>query len=230
MFTMSRVGDMLRAPRRFGQFSALFISIVVIFALRPFLDGFVSINLLTDIFLSLTMLAAIHAVSENTSTFIVAVALASLFIFFEWIPYFGYFSDLRYVSKIIGALYSVYLTFLILLFIMRQKTITAEIIKAALCAYFLIGLMWSFVYLTIEVLIPGSFQFPPGTQLNHDQFIYFSFVTLTTVGYGDVTPISNGARSLAILEAVMGQFYLAVTVARLVSIHLAQHREGTMRG
>lgn len=226
---MSKVPDMLRTRRRFGQFSALFISIVVIFALRPFLDGFVSINILTDIFLSLTMLAAIHAVSEKRSTFAIACALAFLFLFFEWMPYFGYYSDFRYISKIFGALYSVYITSLILMFIMRQKEITIEIIKAALCAYFLIGLMWSFVYLTIEVLIPGSFQFPPGTQLNHDQFIYFSFVTLTTVGYGDVTPISNGARSLAILEAVMGQFYLAVTVARLVSIHLSQHREGAMR-
>jgi voltage-gated potassium channel len=228
-FTMSTVPDMLRTRRRVGQFSALFISIVVIFALRPFLDGFVSINILTDIFLSLTMLAAIHAVSETRSTFAIACALAFLYLFFEWAPYFGYFSDLRYISKIFGALYSVYITSLILLFIMRQTEITIEIIKAALCAYFLIGLMWSFVYLTIEVLLPGSFQFAPGTQPNHDQFIYFSFVTLTTVGYGDVTPISNGARSLAILEAVMGQFYLAVTVARLVSIHLAQHRQGVMR-
>ncbi len=109
---------------------------------------------------------------------------------------------------------------------MRQTEITIEIIKAAMSAYFLIGLMWSFVYLAIEVLRPGSFQVASGTPLNHDQFIYFSFVTLTTVGYGDVTPISNGARSLAILEAVMGQFYLAVTVARLVSIHLAQRGDG----
>lgn len=226
---MSTVPDMLRTRRRVGQFSALFISIVVIFALRPFLDGFVSINILTDIFLSLTMLAAIQSVSETRSTFAIACALAFLYLFFEWAPYFGYYSDLRYISKIFGALYSVYITSLILLFIMRQTEITIEIIKAALCAYFLIGLMWSFVYLTIEVLLPGSFQFAPGTQPNHDQFIYFSFVTLTTVGYGDVTPISNGARSLAILEAVTGQFYLAVTVARLVSIHLAQHRQGVMR-
>ncbi len=184
--------------------------------------------MLTDIFLSLTMLAAIHAVSEKMSTFAIAFAFAFLFLFFEWMTYFGYFAELRYISKIFGALYSVYITSLILLFIMRQTEITIEIIKAAMSAYFLIGLMWSFVYLAIEVLRPGSFQVASGTTLNHDQFIYFSFVTLTTVGYGDVTPISNGARSLAILEAVMGQFYLAVTVARLVSIHLAQRGDGAM--
>lgn len=226
---MSAAPDFLRVGRRFGQFSTLFISLVVIFALRPFLDGFVSISILTGIFLSLTMLAAIRAVSENAVTLVIAIVLAFLFLFFEWMPYFGYFSDIRYMSKIIGAIYSVYITCLILLFIMRQKEISIEIIKAAMCAYFLIGLMWSFVYLAIEVLRPGSFQFPSGTPIDHDQFIYFSFVTLTTVGYGDVTPISNGARSLAILEAVMGQFYLAVTVARLVSIHLAQHSEQTTR-
>ncbi len=223
---MSGDVHIFRVRRRFGQFSALFVSIVITFALRPFLDGFVSINMLTDIFLSLTMLAAIHAVSEKMSTFAIAFAFAFLFLFFEWMTYFGYFAELRYISKIFGALYSVYITSLILLFIMRQTEITIEIIKAAMSAYFLIGLMWSFVYLAIEVLRPGSFQVASGTTLNHDQFIYFSFVTLTTVGYGDVTPISNGARSLAILEAVMGQFYLAVTVARLVSIHLAQRGDG----
>lgn len=225
---MSGDVHIFRVRRRFGQFSALFVSIVITFALRPFLDGFVSINMLTDIFLSLTMLAAIHAVSEKMSTFAIAFAFAFLFLFFEWMTYFGYFVELRYISKIFGALYSVYITSLILLFIMRQTEITIEIIKAAMSAYFLIGLMWSFVYLVIEVLRPGSFQAASGTPLNHDQFIYFSFVTLTTVGYGDVTPISNGARSLAILEAVMGQFYLAVTVARLVSIHLAQRGDGAM--
>jgi len=223
---MSWGPGIFRPRRRFGQFSALLFSIIVIFAVRPFLGDFVRINILTDIFLSVTMLAAIYAVSENALTFVVASALAFVFLFSEWMPYFGYYPELRHVSKVFGAMYSVYITSLILLFIGRQKEITLEVIKAALCAYFLIGLMWSFVYLTIEALMPGSFQGAPGEPLDYDLFIYFSFVTLTTVGYGDVTPISNGARSLAILEAVMGQFYLAVTVARLVSIHIAQHKDG----
>lgn len=72
-----------------------------------------------------------------------------------------------------------------------------------------------------ETFQPGSFQMPQGT-INQATFTYYSYVTLTTLGYGDITPISTPARSLALLEAMMGQLYLAVLIARLVGIHIAQ--------
>ncbi len=94
-------------------------------------------------------------------------------------------------------------------------------IMGAICAYFLMGLVWAFAYSTLEFFQPGSFQMPPGT-VNQETFAYYSYVTLTTLGYGEITPISAPARSFAILEAMIGQLYLAVLIARLVGIHIAQ--------
>lgn len=90
-------------------------------------------------------------------------------------------------------------------------------VMGALCIYLLLGTLWSLFYAFIEYLIPDAFRYPghaPGEVISH--FLYFSFVTLTTLGYGDLTPVHPVARTFAYLEAVIGQLFLAVLVAALV--------------
>jgi hypothetical protein len=83
--------------------------------------------------------------------------------------------------------------------------------------------MWTFIFVVVETLHPGSFKIPEVQGLETTrQFVYYSFVTLTTLGYGDITPITSMARSLCILEAVIGQLYLVVQVAWLVGVHVSQ--------
>ena len=114
---------------------------------------------------------------------------------------------------------------------------TSERIFGALCAYVFIGLLFALVFSHLEYRDPGSFYISndllaenaakESSQLN--VFTYFSFVTMTTLGYGDVTPISEHARTLAWLEALIGQLYLAVMVAGLVAVHISE-RMGKNRG
>ncbi len=96
----------------------------------------------------------------------------------------------------------------------------------AACIYLLSGALWGIVYLLLSVVSPASFVGITGEtwseQLN--EFIYHSFVTLTTLGYGDITPTAPVARTLSYLEAVLGQMYLTVLVAALVGIHIANRR------
>jgi hypothetical protein len=107
----------------------------------------------------------------------------------------------------------------------REKRVTAEGIFGALCAYLLIGIAFGHVYCLTEAAQPGSFAGIPsdadGGQ-RHFLLNYFSFVTLTTVGYGDVTPLGGPARSLAVVEAVAGQVYLTVLIADLVGKRVSQ--------
>ncbi len=94
-------------------------------------------------------------------------------------------------------------------------------IVGAICVYVLIGLGWASVYEILDDVIPGSFRFPADTAwVTQDavRYRYFSFVTLATLGYGDVTPVTALAGTLASLEAVAGQLYVAITVARLVAL------------
>ena len=96
-------------------------------------------------------------------------------------------------------------------------------IVGAVCIYLLMGLLWAFAYLIVEAYFPGSFNGLDGNlwQENTDTMVYYSVVTLTTLGYGDVTPEGPIAKFLAYMEAVTGVFYMAILVASLIGIRLA---------
>jgi hypothetical protein len=102
--------------------------------------------------------------------------------------------------------------------------ISADKIYGAICVYLLVGFAWAFGYAIMELMDPGSFSGVVDTDRADVgrvlQMRYFSFATLTTLGYGDIVPRSPAARTLATLEAMMGQVYLAVLIARLVGLHI----------
>jgi hypothetical protein len=111
---------------------------------------------------------------------------------------------------------------MILIHIEKENEVTKDLIMASACAYILIGLVWAYFYHFVEVLHPKSFTLPwtPGDDLW--DFYYYSFVTLTTVGYGDILALTKPARALSILEALTGQLYLAIMISRLVGLHASQ--------
>jgi hypothetical protein len=113
--------------------------------------------------------------------------------------------------------------------VFREGPVTWYRIQGAVAFYLLLGLAWAGAYELIELHWPNAFAPPPSTMMNQSEdptarFVYFSFVTLTTVGYGDVTAVHPLARSLVTLEALMGQLFPAILLARLVSMEL-YHRQ-----
>ena len=108
-------------------------------------------------------------------------------------------------------------------FIVRSGRVDTNVLCAGMSGYLLLGLLWASGYLTVARLNPAAFAMPsaPGAPTAMDGFsaFYLSFMTLTTVGYGDITPVSKAARMLAVTEAVTGMFYMAVLISRLVSLH-----------
>ena len=105
--------------------------------------------------------------------------------------------------------------------------VTADRIVAAMCAYLFLGMFWATLFALIHEFVPAAFHFPEGTSVHPTDFTYFSFVTLTTLGYGDITPVSPLARSLAYMEAVFGQIFIAVVIARLVALELMDSHKRT---
>lgn len=103
--------------------------------------------------------------------------------------------------------------------IFRTRRITGAAVSASLCVYLFLGLLWAFAYKIIYTLEPGSFQGLEAGENLEQKLFYFSFVTLTTLGYGDITPKATAAHSVAVLQALIGQIYLVVLVARFVSLH-----------
>ena len=120
-------------------------------------------------------------------------------------------------------------TFSALRLVAVGNDISPNRIIGAICIYLMLGAMWSIAYAVVEFVQPGSFR--GLTELvsatwNPD-WIYYSFVTLTTLGYGDITPITHTARSLTLAEAIVGQFYIAVLVAGLVAAYISAKRDSS---
>jgi hypothetical protein len=113
----------------------------------------------------------------------------------------------------------------ILSYVLGSGRVTWDKIYGAICAYLLLGYAWTFAYSLIEELQPGSFvstisTMPTDLVGRVMQLRYFSFVTLATVGYGDIVPHTPAARTMALLEAMLGQFYLVALIGRLVGLHI----------
>ncbi len=139
--------------------------------------------------------------------------------------------DARWLHLLRGASGAVFLTVmtaLVMRAVVRDERVTGDKIVASICGYLLLGTCWAIAYALLEAANPGSFAlagaFAEGESLGAGSqtsvFAYFSFVTLTTLGYGDITPISPQAQTLAWMEAGAGQIYLTVLVARLVGLHI----------
>jgi hypothetical protein len=120
-----------------------------------------------------------------------------------------------------------------IVFTLKQVAFGTEItlnrLVGAVCVYLLLGTIWAVAYSLVDVVSPGSFTgFSPHDGRGWDsEWLYFSFVTMTTLGYGDISPVSATARALAYMQAVFGQFYLAILVAGLVSAYISKRKHET---
>lgn len=110
----------------------------------------------------------------------------------------------------------------------RPMVVTIDTISASLCAYLLLAMVWAYMYALVDLFVPGSFAYSlddsfrmtiAGGQAVYAA--YFSYVTITTLGYGDILPVTPPAMALATLEAFVGQMYIAILVARLVAVYSA---------
>lgn len=205
-----------------GRFTFLLISIVLMFTLRPFLENFIGISILVDIFFTLILISGIYAVSPTKRIFRVAMVIAFPALLISWSDYFLEVPFLNPASEIFGGIFYVFMVVIIISYLFKEKQITTDVIAGAVCAYFMLGMMWASIYAILEFLRPGSFDIPQSLHGESSPFTYYSYITLTTLGYGDITPISSEARSFSLLEAITGQIYLATLVARLVSMNIMQ--------
>jgi len=204
---------------------ALLISILMLFSVTPLVVTFKRGILVLDIIAVAMFVAGSYALSERKHLFLIAIVLSAISIGSTTLVIAV---GQRWAVASSHACIIVLVTFFsitILGYVLRSGSVTIDRIFAAICVYMLIGFAWTFSYALLEVMVPGSFGGLADISRNDyvahvQQLRYFSFMTLTTVGYGDVVPRSPIARTMAALEAIMGQIYLTVLVARLVGLHI----------
>jgi voltage-gated potassium channel len=219
------------------RFVILFLTLVLLFVLEPAvhqLREFLHPGLpaLIEGVIFLTLLAgAVISVSKKRAGKIVSVALgvptAVLAILHAVIEV----PAVAIAAHLFAVAFLTYAIAVMVMFIFTRQRVTFNVLCASMCIYLLLGVVWALAYAVSGLVIPNSFL----STLPHDLplptltvgrgtstvVLYFSFATLTTLGYGDVVPTAPATRMLATLEAITGQLYLAVMVARLVGLHIA---------
>src|SRR5210317_556748 len=191
------------------RFLSLLIFIIAMLIVGPLFEEFVGLKILIDILWSAIFVSAIYAVSQKKRHIVIAVLLALPMLGSIWSKYFFQHKALLVVGSLCGAAFFLFAVIQMLIFIYSHKEVTRDLIVGAAVVYLFMALMWTFIFVVVEILHPGSFSIPEGQVIGATQsFLYYSFVTLTTLGYGDITPVTRLARSLCVLEAVIGQLYL----------------------
>ena len=210
--------------RRFSMVQLL-IALTLLFFFVPFVEAIKGGDLIVSGLLSLVLLAGVLAVASGGRTLAVALLLAIPAVAGRWINHFQPHLVPSTIFLVAGIGLVAFVVVNLLRFVLRAPSVDAEVLCASISAYLMLGLIWTMAYWLVEQLIPGAFAFntTTGTRETMEGFnaFYFSFITLSTVGYGDITPVSKIARMLAATEAMTGLLYVAVLIARLVALYSA---------
>ncbi|MFZ0916733.1 MAG: potassium channel family protein [Candidatus Udaeobacter sp.] len=218
-----------RSGRRRFSTVQLLIVLALLFLSFPFVEEVKGGNIIVSLLLSLVLISAVLAVASSGRTLVVAVLLLIPAIAGRWINHVRPDLVPPPVFLISGLVLIAFVVVNLLSFVLRAPSVNTEVLCASISAYLMLGLIWTMAYWLVDQLTPGgafSFNTNAGKQsMNGFNAFYFSFITLSTVGYGDITPLSRIARWLAALEAMTGLLYVTVLIARLVSLYSAPKSE-----
>ena len=182
-------------------------------------------EIIDDLSLTLVLLSGAAAIAERRRTHLLTVTLCAVAVALRWLEWL--------VPSSISTLWregSALLALILVLGIVAARVfkggeaVTFDRVMGAVVLYLLLGIAWAAAYEIVAIYAANAFVGGDIHARGPARWMYFSFVTLTTVGYGDITPVAPAARSLAVIEALLGQLYPAIILARLVSLVSLQRK------
>jgi hypothetical protein len=203
---------------------------ITIFVLQPLDDlGLIHVFFVITIVFSLILISGVMSVARSRFITVLAAMFALASFSALWMATLVPSVGLASLNDFLVIVFLGMLSVVVLHQVFREGPITMQRITGAVVVYLLLGLMWAHAYKLVELQRPGSFNSAGLSTVDHDfnpktRLIYFSFTTLTTLGYGDITPVHPIARSLAILEGLIGQLFPVILIARLVSMEIYYRR------
>lgn len=207
----------------YSKYTLLFFSLVLFIILSPYAD----LSLLAKLFLNFltvfVFLSVLLAVPQNRRHYVFFISLALLLFILNVIYTFHYDKSFSVLNSTMFIIFCLSAMYSFMQEIKNKEEITQDIIIGAICIYLLIGITYSNIYNIINIFHPGSFQVvATKTAPGSFDFLYFSFTTLCTVGFGDIVSTSIYSKPFVILESITGIFYVAILVARLVNAFTRQ--------
>ncbi len=203
-----------------GGYRILLWTLAALLVLRPAIEEFRDRPWLLPLFFSFVMLVSVWSVSKTRRHVIVVAILALIAVGGEWSRIAGYGFN-QVIPGLAAVIAFVWVAVLLARNVFREQDyVSADMIYGGINIYLLVTVAFAAAYKVQVLLVPGSISGLSADSTTGDM-IYYSAVTITTLGYGDVTPVSNNARMLAFTEALFGQLYIAVLLAKLVATHIS---------
>ena len=212
------------------RFLLLLVALVAMLLVPTYFERAVVLEHIWRLCISCVMVAALYSLVDDGRVAVIWLALILIpSILTNWLPVYVDAVWLVYADNLTTIVYFVLVGFYLARFIMRSSVVTTNAIYAALCLYMILAIIWASIYNMHFLFYDTSFAFSndelirlaenPETTLS--LFNYYSFVTLTTLGYGDIVPTTRTTQAWVAVEAMVGQFYIAIIIARLVSSYSA---------
>ena len=215
--------------KRNFSFHNFFLSILLVLLVYPAVEGRDFAGRFFSIFFTWMLLSGLLAVSgDSFKRKILALVFGLPTITFIWIDQFYQAKIIDYVAYSFIFVFIAFVVTMVFIYLLKAKRVTSEILLAAGSAYLLLGIFWAVLFGFIQYINPQSFSFSgqgAAAQLfdNWSTFIYYSFTTLTTLGYGDIVPATSRAQSFAIVEAATGVLFQALLISRLVGMYISHN-------
>ncbi len=204
-----------------SRFGVLLTSLVLMLFLPFVLPGRLA-TVLSPVLFTVVLLSSLSAVADTRRHVVIGATLAIpgcaliIAVSVRSLP------TLAVVADLVLLVFLAFVAIRILAFVLRALQVDLSIVLGSVCVYLLVALLWGTGYALVERLHPGAFAFPSASGgAAASALQYFSFVTITTLGYGDIQPVLPLARAMSVVEAVLGQLYLVILVARLVGMYTA---------
>lgn len=199
---------------------------VYIFILLPVARKGGVLEIVSNIGLSIILAGGLFGMTRRRAVRYLIVLFVVLFIVNDWMVSFGGGDVLETIDRVFAIVFGVALLAVILWQVYKSGPVTGHRIRGAIAAYLLLSVIFSLIYSLIHFLNPNSFHFATTGAIARQDFFYFSVVSLTTLGFGDITPVTPIARTFVMFEAFTGQLYPAILIARLVSLAVDTRGEG----
>jgi hypothetical protein len=225
--------DYLVGLFRFSVASFL-AALVLLLVSTPLVNRIKYGELLESVFFTLVMVFGVVAVGHRRWAMWLSVILVLPPLLAKWLYHFWPAQTLAGIYMGGAILFILFIIGQLLWFILRAPRVDSEVLCAGISCYLLLGFVWAFAYLLIARQFPGAFAFNAGPEVDHVMTpftcLYFSYITLSTVGYGDITPVADVVRMLAAAESMTGTLFVAVLISRLVSMYSAHPPDKNIAG
>ncbi len=211
------------------RFAILLGSFLLLMLATPFFETNLIAGNIGDLLYYIFLAAAAYSV-RRSRFFTLAIILGATAILADLASYFINQKIALVVATSLSSLYLLLIIILILGNVIQQQRVSADTVLGGLCIYIMMGFFWTSLFVNLELITPGSFNF--GIHAHHPDLTrlygllsYYSFISLLSIGFGDIIPISSMAQTLTVLEGLIGRFYLVFYMAYLINLYISRKEQ-----